>query len=177
MYSYKFYSFLLFPQGSKSQKMGEILIKKLIINKRFYLFTEIFRRSTRIETFNRLPTKIENFNRLPTKLLNFNRQPASGPPHSDPLPHFQSYIQLLDKDNLTKTHFHIPNFHTSRVNRKRQWRHISTLPKLATKSTRFYVYRTLQCFHVNAYICLYYDYCDMHLSQINDDVTLLPIPF
>ena len=65
--------------------MGEILIKKLIINKRFYLFTEIFRRSTRIETFNRLPTKIENLNRLPTKLLNFNRQPASGLPHSDPL--------------------------------------------------------------------------------------------
>ena len=47
--------------------MGEIHKKILKINKRFYLFTEIFRR----------PTKIKTFNRLPTKLLNFNRQPTS----------------------------------------------------------------------------------------------------
>ena len=60
-------------------------IKTLIINKRFYLLTEIFRQPTKIEKFNRLPTNVENFNRLPTKLLNFNRQPTSGPPHSDPL--------------------------------------------------------------------------------------------
>ena len=36
----------------------------IIINKRFYSLTEIFRQ----------PTKIEKINRLPTKLLNFNRQ-------------------------------------------------------------------------------------------------------
>ena len=73
--------------------MGEIHKKILIINKRFYLFTEIFRRPTKIETFNRLPTKIENFNRLPTKLLNFNRQ--VGPPHSDLLSAFTQHKKLL----------------------------------------------------------------------------------
>ena len=66
MYSYKFYFFL----RDQSLKKWVKYLKILIINKRFYLFTEIFRRSTRIETFNRLPTKIENLNRLPTKLLN-----------------------------------------------------------------------------------------------------------
>ena len=64
--------------------MGEIHKKILIINKRFYLLTEIFRQPTKIEKFNRLTTKIENFKRLPTKLLNFNRQPTSGRSHSDP---------------------------------------------------------------------------------------------
>ena len=41
----------------------------------FYILTEIYRQSS----------KIENFNRLPTKKLNFNRQPTSGSPYLDPL--------------------------------------------------------------------------------------------
>ena len=81
MHSCKFYSFLRDQSLEKWVKY----IKILIINKRFYLLTEIFRQPTKIEKFNRLLTKIENFNRLPTKLLNFNRQRTSGPPHSDPL--------------------------------------------------------------------------------------------
>ena len=76
MHSCKFYSFLRDQSLEKWVKYINILI----INKRFYLLTEIFRQPTKIEKFNRLPTKIENFNRLPTKLLNFNRQPTSGPP-------------------------------------------------------------------------------------------------
>ena len=71
-----FLQVLLFPYGSKSRKVGEINKKILITNKRFYLLTEIFRR----------PTKIENFNRIPTKLLNFHRQPTSGPPPPPPPP-------------------------------------------------------------------------------------------
>ena len=82
MHSWKFYSFLRDQNLEKWVKYIKILI---IINRRFYLLTEIFRQPTKIETFNRLPTKMENFNWLPTKLLNFNRQPTSGPPHSDPL--------------------------------------------------------------------------------------------
>ena len=70
MHSCKFYSFLRDQSLEKWVKY----IKILIINKRFYLLTEIFRQ----------PAKIKKFNRLPTKLLNFNRQPTSGPPHSDP---------------------------------------------------------------------------------------------
>ena len=70
MYSCKFYSFLRDQSLEKWVKY----IKILIINKRFYLLTEIFRQ----------PAKIEKFNRLPTKIENFNRQPTSGPPHSDP---------------------------------------------------------------------------------------------
>ena len=81
MHSCKFYSFLRDQSLEKWVKY----IKISIINKRFYLLTEIFRQPAKIEKFNRLPTKIENFNRLPTKLLNFNRQPTSGSPHSDPL--------------------------------------------------------------------------------------------
>ena len=54
-----------------------------MINKRFYLLTEIFRQ----------PAKIEKFNRLPTKLLNFNRQPTSGPPPFRP-----SYSVLVTID-------------------------------------------------------------------------------
>ena len=82
MHSCKLYSFLRDQSLEKWAKY----IKILIINKRFYLSTEIFRQPTKIEKFNRLPTKIENFNRLPTKLLNFNRQPTSGPPP----PHIQT---------------------------------------------------------------------------------------
>ena len=70
MHSWKFYSFLRDQSLEKWVKY----IKILIINKRFYLLTEIFRQ----------PAKIEKFNRLPTKIENFNRQPTSGPPHSDP---------------------------------------------------------------------------------------------
>ena len=66
MYSCKFYSFLRDQSLEKWVKY----IKILIINKRFYSLTEVFRQ----------PAKIENFNRLLTKLLNFNRQPTSGPP-------------------------------------------------------------------------------------------------
>ena len=71
MYSYKFYFSL---RDQSLEKWVKYIKKILIINKRFYLFTEIFRRQTKIETFNRLRTK----------LLNFNRQLTSGPPHSDP---------------------------------------------------------------------------------------------
>ena len=95
MYSYKFYFFL----RDQSLKKWVKYLKILITNKRFYLFTEIFRRSTRIETFNRLATKIENFHRLPTKLLNFNRQLTSGPPHSDPLTIF--FSSLISTRNNT----------------------------------------------------------------------------
>ena len=70
IHCYKFYYFLRDQSLEKWVKY----IKILIINKRFYLLTEIFRQPTKIEKFNRLPTKIENFNHLPTKLLNFNRQ-------------------------------------------------------------------------------------------------------
>ena len=95
MHSCKFYSFLRDQSLEKWVKYINILI----INKRFYLLTEIFRQPTKIEKFNRLPTKIENFNWLPTKLLNFNRQPTSGPPPSDPLltTFQQNYKQLLDE--------------------------------------------------------------------------------
>ena len=79
MHSYKFYSFL----RDQSLETGWNTWKRLIINKRFYLLTEIFQQPTKIKKFNRLPTKIENFNRPLTKELNFNRQPTSGPPHSD----------------------------------------------------------------------------------------------
>ena len=80
MHSCKFYSFLRDQSLEKWVKY----IKILIINKRFYLLTEIFRQPAKIEKFNRLPTKIENFNRLLTKLLNFNRQPTRGPPPPRP---------------------------------------------------------------------------------------------
>ena len=86
-----FLQVLLFPYGSKSWNWVRY-IKILIINKRFYLLTEIFRQPTKIKKFNRLPTKIENFNRLPTKYLNFNRQPPNGPP-------FRPSLQV-GKDNL-----------------------------------------------------------------------------
>ena len=81
MHSCKFYSFL---RDQSLETWVKYIKKMLIINKRFYLLTEIFRQPTKIEKFNRLPTNIENFNRLPTKLLNFNPQPTSGPPHLDP---------------------------------------------------------------------------------------------
>ena len=94
MHSCKFYSFLRDQSLEKWVKY----IKILIINKRFYLLTEIFRQPAKIEKFNRLPTKIENFNRLPTKLLNFNRQPTSGSPHSDPLNYVRKGPFSLIKD-------------------------------------------------------------------------------
>ena len=94
MHSCKFYSFLRDQSLEKWVKY----IKILIINKRFYLLTEIFRQPAKIEKFNRLPTKIENFNRLPTKLLNFNRQPTSGPPHSDP--HTSISFAVKPKDEV-----------------------------------------------------------------------------
>ena len=88
MHSYKFYSFL----RDQSLENGWNTWKRLIINKRFYLLTEIFQQPTKIKKFNWLPTKIENFNRLPTKYLNFNRQPPNGPP-------FRPSLQV-GKDNL-----------------------------------------------------------------------------
>ena len=51
MHSCKFYSFLRDQSLEKWVKY----IKILIINKRFYLLTEIFRQPAKIEKFNRLP--------------------------------------------------------------------------------------------------------------------------
>ena len=102
--------------------MGEIHKKILIINKRFYLFTDIFRRPKKIETFNRLPTKIENFNRVPTKLLNFNRQvPPPPPPHSDP-----HYLVPLHKQEklLWRYLFIYHNLMAApATTRKKEWKH------------------------------------------------------
>ena len=95
--------------------MGEIHKKILIINKRFYLFTDIFRR----------PTKIETFNRLPTKLLNFNRQvpppPPPPPPHSDP-----HYLVPLHKQKklLWRYLFIYHNLMAApATTRKKEWKH------------------------------------------------------
>ena len=106
MHSCKFYSFL----GDQSLEKWVKYIKTLIINKRFYLLTEIFRQPAKIEKFNRLPTKIENFNRLPTKLLNFNRQPTSGPPHSDPL--YRQTDFTPKRVDVSRLHGNVARFRT-----------------------------------------------------------------